>query len=222
MRNVGNYAVGPIALGGAGWSIYDDADDRESIRTVHAALDCGVRLLDTALAYSRSDTEGHSEQIVARALAGHPLRNEVLVATKGGHYRRGDAFPVEANPEKLRRDVEGSLRRLGVERIGLYFIHKPDPAVPFQGSVGALFDLQAEGMIEHVGVSNVTLSQLRLAQTAGDIAAVENRFSPLHDDRTVLDACAAGSIRKRPEHPSQPLTGRLRQHPPSQPVRPST
>ena len=138
------------------------------------------------LAATPKDT---AQQIVARALAGHPLRNEVLVATKGGHYRRGDAFPVEASPEKLRRDVEGSLRRLGVQRIGLYFIHKPDPAVPFQESVAALFDLQAEGMIEHVGVSNVTLSQLRLAQTAGAIAAVENRFSPLHDDRAVLDAC---------------------------------
>jgi len=169
--------VGRIALGGAAWSIFDDGDDDEAIRTIRAALDAGVRLIDTARAYSRSDFDGHNEDLIRRALAKHAARHDVVVATKGGHFRAGDAFPIDGRPASLRRDVERSLRTLQTESIGLYFLHKPDPNVPIEESVGALAEFKAEGLIGNVGLSNVDGALLRRARTITNIAAIENPMS---------------------------------------------
>ena len=173
-------AVGRIALGGAAWSIFDDGDDDEAIRTIRAALDSGIRLIDTARAYSRSDFDGHNEDLIRRALAKHAARHDVVVATKGGHYRAGDAFPIDGRPASLRRDLEHSLRVLQTDSIGLYFLHKPDPNVPIEESVGALAAFRAEGLIRNVGLSNVDGALLDRASAITEIAAIENPMSLAH------------------------------------------
>ena len=152
-----------------------------AIATIHAALDAGVTFIDTADAYctSRADT-GHNERLVAEALrlrgADH---EEVLVATKGGHVRPDDgSWIVDARPEHLRAACEASLRALDVDVIDLYQLHRPDPAVTFADSVGALADLRAEGKVRLVGLSNVTIEQIDVANTILPVASVQNELSP--------------------------------------------
>jgi aryl-alcohol dehydrogenase-like predicted oxidoreductase len=118
-----------------------------------------------------------------------------VVATKGGHYRNGDDFPIDARPEALRRDCALSRDLLGVDRIDLYFLHHPDPRLPLRASIAALAELQTEGWIRHIGVSNVSLAQLDEALSVAPVAAVQNRFSPLEQtDRPVVDFCAKTGI----------------------------
>lgn len=184
-------AGGQVALGGARWSLVDSPDEEAATRTVHAALDLGVRIFDTALAYTPPTRVGHNEELMSKALRSHPRGAEALVATKGGHTRDGASFPIDARPETLREHCLGSLKRLGIERIDLYYLHFPDPEVPLVESVGALAELQAEGLIERIGICNVDLEQVRAARAITTIAAVQNKFSPLRpDDREVLDHCA--------------------------------
>jgi aryl-alcohol dehydrogenase-like predicted oxidoreductase len=184
-------AGGQVALGGARWSLVDAPDEEAATRTVHAALDLGVRIFDTALAYTPPTQVGHNEELLSKALRSHPRGAEALVATKGGHTRDGSSFPIDARPETLRDDCLGSLKRLGVERIDLYYLHFPDPEVPLVESVGALAELRADGLIERIGICNVDLEQVRAARAVTDIAAVQNKFSPLQPEgRDVLDFCA--------------------------------
>src|SRR2546423_432616 len=143
----------------------------DSVATVHAALDAGVMLIDTALAYTRPGVESHAEAVVARALRG--LAGErPLVATKGGHWRDGDGFPVDGRPSTLRRHCEISLRTLGIERIDLYQLHHVDPDVPLAESVGALAGPRDEGKVAEIGLSNVTIAQLQQARAVAPIASV--------------------------------------------------
>lgn len=165
----------------------------EGIRVIHAALDAGVRLIDTALAYTRLGEESYAEQLVARALSGRT--ESVLLATKGGHFRRGDAFPIDASARALRSHVETSLRNLRVDSIDLYQLHHVDPSVPLFESVAALAALQAEGKIVEIGLSNVDISQIRDANAIARIGAVQNRlgFSD-RGDLTTAAFCAESDI----------------------------
>jgi aryl-alcohol dehydrogenase-like predicted oxidoreductase len=183
--------VSAIGLGGMPLSVEGSpADPSRSVATIFAALDAGVTLIDTADAYHLASDEvgtdetGHNETLIATALGRYGGdTSQVLVATKGGHVRLPDGtWILDGSPPHLRAACEASLRRLGVEAIGLYQLHRPDPAVPFEESVGALRDLLDEGKIRLAGVSNVDPDQIRVADEilGGRLAAVQNQFSPVY------------------------------------------
>ena len=174
---------------------FSDCSTQQAVRTLHAAFATGVHLVDTALAYTRPDIASWSEQVVAQAVGSWPDPGQVLVATKGGHHRAGAHFPVDASPARLRADCESSLRSLGVDTLALYQLHKPDPAVPLLESVGALVQLQQEGKIQAIGISNVDLTQLRACREVADIAAVQNEMSWRRPgDLEVLEHCQRHGI----------------------------
>jgi aryl-alcohol dehydrogenase-like predicted oxidoreductase len=187
-RTIGNDTAGRIEVGavGLGAMPLSSKEDRpspdEAVAVVHAALDAGVTLIDTADAYAHSEAEfGHNEQIVARALASYGGDTSgVLVATKGGHTRAGAEWGLDGTPGYLRRACEGSLRRLGVETIGLYQFHRPDPATPWEESMGALRSLHDAGLIRMAGISNADVTQIDAARAiVGDaLVSVQNEFSP--------------------------------------------
>jgi len=182
-RPIGDRTVSAIGLGEMPLSIEGRPDRRQAIATIHASLDAGVTIIDTADAYSLGVHEhGHGEELVAEALAayGGPT-DDVLVATKGGHRRPGDgSWTVHGDPAYIKEACEASLKRLGVEAIGLYHYHRPDPTVPWADSVGALADLLDEGKILIAGVSNATVAQIDEAERVlgGRLASVQNEFSP--------------------------------------------
>ncbi|MFF1905632.1 aldo/keto reductase [Kitasatospora sp. NPDC058218] len=183
-RTIGGTAVGAIGLGAMPLSVEGRPDEESALTTLHAALDAGVTLVDTADSYHWHAGElGHNERLVARALAARSAadRAAVLVATKGGRGRPGDgSWTVDGRPEQLRRACEGSLRRLGVEAIGLYQLHKPDPRVPWADSVGTLRELLDAGKIRAAGISNVDEEQILAARDilGTGLVSVQNRFSP--------------------------------------------
>jgi aryl-alcohol dehydrogenase-like predicted oxidoreductase len=166
----------------------------EAVATVRAAVDAGVGLIDTALAYTQPGVESYAERIVACALR-DTAGERPLIATKGGHWRDGDHFPVDGRPGALRAHCEISLRTLGADRIDLYFLHHVDPAVPLLDSVGALEQLRQEGKIAAIGLSNVTIAQLDEARAAAPIEAVQNRLSYADPgDLPAARACARRGI----------------------------
>jgi aryl-alcohol dehydrogenase-like predicted oxidoreductase len=184
LREIGNVKVGAIGLGEMPLSVADRPDEAQALRTVHAALDAGVTLLDTADAYSAGqDDFGHGERLLAEALRTYgEQRDDVLVATKGGHTRTPDGgWALDGRPEYLKRACEASLRALGVEAIGLYQFHRPDPEVPYADSIGALRELLDEGKIRLAGISNAGIGQIDEAIGVlgeGRLASVQNQFSP--------------------------------------------
>ncbi|MFE0459176.1 aldo/keto reductase [Kitasatospora sp. NPDC058965] len=194
-RTVGGVPVGAVGLGAMPLSVEGRPDEARAIAVVHAALEAGVRLIDTADSYHWHAGElGHNERLVARALARYGSgADRVLVATKGGRGRPGDgSWTVDGDPRHLRRAAEGSAARLGVAAIDLYQLHKPDPAVPFADSVGALRELADAGTIRMVGLSNVDVDQIRTAREilGPRLVSVQNRFSPAHRAaRDTLDLC---------------------------------
>lgn len=183
-RRLGDVFVGAVGLGEMPMSIEGRPQDRSrAVATVHAALDAGVTLIDTADAYHIGPDEvGHGEVLVAEALASYGGdTSEVVVATKGGHLRPGDgSWTVNGSPEYLRAACEASLKRLGVEAIGLYQHHRPDPRVPYEDSIGALRDLLDAGKIRMAGISNATVAQIDIARQilGGRLVSVQNQFSP--------------------------------------------
>jgi len=195
-RRIGDTQVSAIGLGGMPLSIEGRPDDEQrSVDTIHAALDAGVTLIDTADAYSLDNTDiGHNESLIARAVASFGGdTSEVLIATKGGHTRaKGGGWGLNGSPEYLKQACEASLKRLGVDAIGLYQFHRPDPAVDYADSVGALRDLLDAGKIRYAGISNADPDQIRLANDilGGRLASVQNEFSPrFRSSEPELDLC---------------------------------
>jgi len=218
-RRLGGLRVSAIGLGEMQLSLAGRPDEARAIRTIHAALDAGVTLIDTADAYCIDQSDfGHGERLVAKALAGWlGDRDRVLVATKGGHIRPGGAWEVDGRPEYLRQACEASLRALEVEAIGLYQFHRPDPKVPFLESVGALAELKAAGKVRLVGLSNVSVDQIGQAREVVEVASVQNEFSPrFRRSEGELAWCAANRIAFLPWGPlggsdrSRDLGGRHR------------
>jgi aryl-alcohol dehydrogenase-like predicted oxidoreductase len=195
-RRIGDIQVSAIGLGGMPMSIEGRPDEQRSIATIHAALDAGVTLIDTADAYHLTAYDvGHNESLIARALATFPGdTSEVLVATKAGHLRPGDgSWTVNGSPEYLKWACDESLKRLGVDSIGLYQFHRPDPTVPYAESVGAIRDLLDAGKIRMAGISNATRDQIRLANEVlgGRLVSVQNQFSPaFRSSEPELELCA--------------------------------
>ena len=203
-RRLGGLEVGAVGLGEMPMSLAGRPDEARAIRTIHAALDAGVTLIDTADAYCRDESDfGHGERLVAKALAAWPGdRDRVLVATKGGHTREGGEWQLDGRPEHLRQACEASLRALGVEAIGLYQLHRPDPKVPFAESVGALAELKEAGKVRLVGLSNVSVDQIRQARQLVQVASVQNEFSPrFRRSEGELAFCAAERIAFLPWSP---------------------
>jgi aryl-alcohol dehydrogenase-like predicted oxidoreductase len=207
-RTIGGTTVSEIGLGGMPMSIEGRPDEQRSVATIHAALDAGVTLIDTADAYHLYAGEtGHNERLIARAIAtwGGDA-SDVLIATKGGHIRPGDgSWIVDGSPEHLRQAADASLKALGVEAIGLYQYHRPDPRVPYAESVGALKELRDAGKIRLVGISNATIEQIDIAREVlgeGGLASVQNQFSPAFtSSEPELAHCAALGIAFLPWSP---------------------
>ncbi|WP_201004945.1 aldo/keto reductase [Paenibacillus glycanilyticus] len=192
--------VGEIGMGGMPLSVNGRPSEEEGIRAVHAALEQGITLFDTADSYCLDSTEkGHNERLLAKALHNRP---EVLIATKGGHIRPDGRWETDGRPEHLRQACEDSLRALGVEAITLYQFHRPDPKVPFAESVGAVSELQREGKIVHVGLSNVSVAQLEEARKIVTVASVQNRMNLFdHSSMDVLKRCEEYGIAFLPYSP---------------------
>lgn len=181
-RRIGTVEVSTIGLGGMPMSIEGRPDEARSVATIHAALDAGVTFIDTADAYHLKAGEvGHNESLIAKALSSYGGSSDVLVATKGGHLRPGDgSWTLNGSPEYIKAACEASLSRLGVEAIGLYQFHRPDPKVPYEESVGALRDLLDAGKIQQAGISNATPERIRLSNDilGGRLVSVQNQYSP--------------------------------------------
>ncbi|WP_207453971.1 aldo/keto reductase [Herbiconiux sp. SYSU D00978] len=206
-RTLGTRQVGAIGLGGMPMSIEGRPDRERSIATVHAALEEGVTLIDTADAYSLGGDEvGHNEDLIAEALRSYGGdTSEVLVATKGGHLRPGDgSWTLNGRPEYLLEAAKASAKRLGVDAIGLYQFHRPDPEVPYADSIGAIKQLHDEGVIQLAGISNANIEQIDLARDIlGDaLVSVQNQFSPrFRSSQGELEHCAELGIAFLPWSP---------------------
>ncbi len=196
--------VSAIGLGGMYLSIRERPSEDDGVRTIHAALDAGITLIDTADVYCMDHRDiGHNERLIARALREKPSAH-VVVATKGGLERPNGAWTRNAKPAHLRAACEASLKALGRDRIDVYQLHAPDPAVPLADSVGELARLQREGKIAHVALSNVEVGEIDEARAIVPIVSVQNRWNPL--DRSperdgVLAHCAKLGIAVLPYSP---------------------
>jgi aryl-alcohol dehydrogenase-like predicted oxidoreductase len=206
-RRIGDIQVSAIGLGGMPMSLEGRPDERQSVDTIHAALEAGVTFIDTADAYSRDDSDvGHNESLIANAVASFGGdTSEVLIATKGGHTRSSDGgWGLNGSPEYLKQACEASLKRLGVDAIGLYQFHRPDPKVDYADSVGAIRDLLDAGKIRYAGISNADPAQIRLANEilGGRLASVQNQFSPaFRSSEPELALCAELGIAFLPWSP---------------------
>ena len=195
---VNRLGFGAMRITGDG--IWGEPPDRgKAIETLRTAVGLGVNFIDTADSYGPEV----SENLIAEAL--YPYPDDLVIATKGGLTRPGpNRWPPDGRPEHLRSACEGSLRRLRVEQIPLYQLHRPDPAVPYAESVGALAELQKEGKIRHVGVSNVSEAQLREAQRIVPVVSVQNRYNVTdRSSQQVLDVCEQESLVFLPWAPVQ-------------------
>jgi aryl-alcohol dehydrogenase-like predicted oxidoreductase len=219
--------VSVIGYGGMHLSISGRPPDADGVRVIHAALDAGMTLIDTADAYCLEASEtGHNERLIARALREWTgPADRILVATKGGIVRTGARWDRDGRPEHLRAACEASLRALGVDQLALYQLHAPDSAVPFAESVGALADLRRAGKVRYVGLSNVSVSQIREAESQVPVTSVQNRLNPFFREALedgVVEYCASRGIgflaysptgggrltKKLPSHPTLVEIGR--------------
>jgi pyridoxine 4-dehydrogenase len=197
---VNRLGFGAMRITGRG--IWGDPPDRNEARAVlRRAIELGVNFIDTADSYGPNV----SEELIAEAL--HPYPDDLVIATKGGLVRPGAGrWHPDGRPEHLREACEGSLRRLRVDQISLYQFHRPDPAVAFEDSIGALVELKDEGKIRHIGLSNVNEDQLHRAQSLTPVVSIQNRYNP--SDRSsdaLVDLCAQEQIAFLPWAPIQNL-----------------
>jgi pyridoxine 4-dehydrogenase len=193
---------GAMRITGDGiWGPPEDPDGAK--RLLRRVVELGVNLIDTADSYGPEV----SENLIAEAL--HPYPEDLVIATKAGLRRTGPGeWPRDAHPDRIKKCCEGSLRRLRVDRIDLYQLHSPDPEVPLVDSLGAFRELQQEGKVRHVGVSNVTVDQLDRAREVVDVVSVQNRYSLTdRDSEDVLQACERDGLGFLPWFPL--ATGRL-------------
>jgi pyridoxine 4-dehydrogenase len=187
--HVHRLGFGAMRITGKGiWGPPDDPE--EARRLLRRVLELGIDLIDTADSYGPEV----SENLIAEAL--HPYANGLVIATKGGLRRTGPGqWPRDARPERLKECCEASLRRLRLDRIDLYQLHAPDPRVPYEDSVGALKELQDEGKIRHVGISNVSVAQLEQARGIVEVVTVQNEYNlDYRESEDVLEACEAAGI----------------------------
>ncbi|HEY0451345.1 aldo/keto reductase [Actinophytocola sp.] len=178
-RMLGGLEVSALGLGCMGMSeVYGPADDTESIGVIHRAIEIGVSFLDTADVYG----QGHNEELVGRAIADR--RDQVVLATKFGIRRVvfGGVVEVDGSPEYVRAAIDRSLARLGVDTIDLYYLHRRDPAVPIEDTVGAMAELVAAGKVRHLGLSEVSADTLRKAHAVHPITALQSEFSLFNRD----------------------------------------
>jgi pyridoxine 4-dehydrogenase len=214
MTETPSAAAGTISIGGdltvnrmgfgamriTGQGIWGPPPDRDVAKAaVRQAVDLGVNFIDTADSYGPNV----SEELIAEAL--HPYPDDLVIATKGGLLRPGPgSWEANGRPEHLREACEGSLRRLKLEQIPLYQLHRPDPRVPIAESIGTLVELRDEGKIRHIGVSNVSEAQLREMQKLTPVVSVQNRYN-LGDrsSESMVDLCDQESIVFLPWAPIQ-------------------
>lgn len=197
-RRIADLEVSCIGLGGMPLSLEGRPADDDGVRVIAAAIDAGMTLIDTADVYCIDDNDiGHNERLIARALCEHGDAGHVIVATKGGLRRPGGSWVTDGRPEHLRRACEASLRALDVDVIELYQLHAPDDDVPFADSVGAMAELQREGKVKRVGLSNVSVAEIEEARAIVDVASVQNRCNPMDTtafDNGVIAHCAEHGI----------------------------
>src|SRR6476646_2440029 len=188
-RTVRRAGFGAMRITGEGvWGPPPDHD--EAIAVLRRAVELGTNLIDTADSYGPDV----SEELIAEAL--YPYPDDLVIATKAGLLRTGpNQWPTDGRPEHIREACEGSLRRLRLERIDVYQFHRPDPSVPFEDSVGTFAELQKEGKVAHVGLSNVSVEQLRTAQDIVPCDSVQDHSNLVERDaQDVLEACEADNI----------------------------
>jgi aryl-alcohol dehydrogenase-like predicted oxidoreductase len=212
--------VSVVGYGGMHLSLTERPPEGEAVKVIQASLEAGVTLIDTADAYCLDASDiGHNERLIAKALREWKgPREGVLVATKGGIIRIGGRWDRDGSPDHLRSACDASLKALGVERIALYQLHAPDPAVPFDESIGAMAELQRAGKVRWIGLSNVSVEEIRRAQPIAQISSVQNRLNPFFRESLtegVVQYCGANGIaflaysptgggrltKKLPDHP---------------------
>jgi aryl-alcohol dehydrogenase-like predicted oxidoreductase len=193
---VNRFGFGAMRLTGGGiWG--EPADKEECARVLRRTLELGINFIDTADSYGPEV----SEQLIAETL--YPYPDDLVIATKGGMTRPGPGRWIpNGRPEHLRAACEGSLRRLRVEQIDVYQFHRPDPAVPFEESVGALVRLKEEGKIRHIGVSNVSTDELKRAEKLTPVVSLQNRYNVFdRSSEDVLETCSLEGIAFLPWRP---------------------
>ena len=197
-RTLGKHQVGAIGLGLMTFDQTGTQPREQLLDTIREALDAGVTLFDTADAYGPgdergADAQGENERLIASLLDELGVRDQVLLATKGGHVRTaGGGWATDSSADHLRRAVDASLGRLGVEQIELWQHHRPDPAVPYDEVIGTLQEIASSGKVAMVGLSNADVDQIRKAHAVlGDsLVSVQNQFSPrFRSSRPEIDVC---------------------------------
>lgn len=214
-------SVTVIGYGGMHLSIDGRPSEDVGVKVIHAALDAGETLIDTADVYCLDHTDiGHNERLVARALREwNGPRGKILVATKGGLVRPSARWDTDARPEQMRQACDRSLKALGVEQIALYQLHAVDQKVPLEESIGAMAELQRAGKVRALGVSNFSVAEIQRAQKVATISTVQNRLNPFFREAIsggVVAYCAKQGLgflaysptgggrltRKLPSHPT--------------------
>src|SRR3989440_12024412 len=195
---VNRFGFGAMRITGEGIG-GEPADREECKRVLRRALALGINFIDTADSYGPEV----SERLIAETL--HPYPEDLVIATKGGLLRPGPgAWEPDGRPEHLRAACEGSLRRFRVEQIDVYQLHRPDPDVPFEESVGALVELKAQGKIRHIGLSNVNEDQLRRAQKLTPVVSIQNRYNVTdRESESLIDLCEQEQLAFLPWAPIQ-------------------